>query len=618
MLQRKTHPSLTFPCQQLTGLISSSVVWNEVLQDVFSSDVQGVDCVLETVDRVYTYTIVDGVAKFVGEGDLHEKALDEHRRTITLTPSKYFSTMSANYTLSIYPTGAFYTVYITDNATLVTVGAVCIIVFVSALFFLYDFCVRRDISAKTDLLEAKRAFVRFVSHEVRTPLNSVCMGLVLMQQELAKSAGCKSIDELDKKESREVSNPEATSDDGFSLPCYRLSKEIQKNALRSVSVLNDLLNYDKIEMGNLKLELKVIRLQELVESTVQEFAVPASQKKIAMTVDFSEADEALKTAKSTTSSGGPGSSHACQTVGDDIRLQQVMRNLISNALKFTPENGKISVCATWVNPVDSREGQALCKFVLNSGVEMSVPQYGWMKVSVIDSGAGMTGDQLSKVFGAGVQFNANELQGGNGTGLGLHIAKGIMEQHNGTLEVSSLGLGHGTTFTLSIPIHDVPTDSHNVVGVGCSEIENDEETQTDCEPHPLKLLIVDDAAMNRKLLARLLRTNGHECDEAENGEVAVRLVREAMDSGQPYHSVLLDNEMPVMNGPIAAYQMRQLGSDAVIVGVTGNLLPEDVAIFERKGANSVLPKPFKMSDLESLWMEQGAYKVGSSLNGKGC
>jgi CheY-like chemotaxis protein len=222
----------------------------------------------------------------------------------------------------------------------------------------------------------------------------------------------------------------------------------------------------------------------------------------------------------------------------------------------------------------------------------------------------MTADQLSKVFGVGVQFNANELQGGNGTGLGLHIAKGIMEQHGGTLNVTSEGIGHGSTFALMIPIHNVPPETEKPVPIDSTERRRSLSVTlpTDFEATPLKILIVDDAVMNRKLLARLLRNHGHQCDEAEDGDVAVRLVKQGMDESQPYDTVLLDNEMPVMDGPTAAEHMREMGSDVFIVGITGNLLPEDVAHFKEKGANAVLPKPFKLSDLESLWVEYDVHK----------
>ena len=169
---------------------------------------------------------------------------------------------------------------------------------------------------------------------------------------------------------------------------------------------------------------------------------------------------------------------------------------------------------------------------------------------------------------------------------------------------------------MKIPIHDLPSEKDVSVSVVSTDWRRYSYTpsQADLESSPLKILIVDDAAMNRKLLTRLLRNHGHECDEAEDGAVAVRLMKEAIDDSQPYDTVLLDNEMPVMDGPTAAQHMREMGSDVFIVGITGNLLPEDVANFKQKGANSVLPKPFKLSELESLWMEYGIHKLGVADN----
>ena len=123
-----------------------------------------------------------------GEGDLHDRGYDDFERSIDLTDdATLYSQYSAQYTLTLYPTADFFEVYSTDNPITATVGAVLIILFTSLLFFLYDFNVQREFNAKKDLLAAKRAFLKFVSHEVRTPLNSVCMGLALMREEIAKA-----------------------------------------------------------------------------------------------------------------------------------------------------------------------------------------------------------------------------------------------------------------------------------------------------------------------------------------------------------------------------------------------------------------------------------------------
>jgi CheY-like chemotaxis protein len=120
-----------------------------------------------------------------------------------------------------------------------------------------------------------------------------------------------------------------------------------------------------------------------------------------------------------------------------------------------------------------------------------------------------------------------------------------------------------------------------------------------------RILIVDDATINRKLLRKMLEKLRHICDEAENGKVAVDLFTKAVESNRKYDTILMDNEMPVMNGPDSVQRIRELGYDTLIVGLTGNILPEDVAYFKNHGVDTVLPKPFVLKDLEAFWMEHG-------------
>jgi signal transduction histidine kinase len=109
----------------------------------------------------------------------------------------------------------------------------------------------------------------------------------------------------------------------------------------------------------------------------------------------------------------------------------------------------LTVEAAYLGPNDdATASDRTRKFALQSGEELKVKQSGYLRVSVTDTGAGMTEEQLSKLFQAGVQFNVNELQAGQGSGLGLYITKGIVEQHEGELRATSPGLGLGTTFAI--------------------------------------------------------------------------------------------------------------------------------------------------------------------------
>lgn len=245
-------------------------------------------------------------------------------------------------------------------------------------------------------------------------------------------------------------------------------------------------------------------------------------------------------------------------------------------------------------------------FTLKNRETVTPLRTGTLQLEVQDSGAGLTKSQISKLFRRGVQFNVNDLQAGQGSGLGLYIAKGIIEQHGGSLTASSEGLGRGSTFVVTIPLYQSD-------GANTPSNETQKSTQLSSEtahqPTPLRMLIVDDAVSNRRLLARLLENRGHACETAENGEIALQKIRQAQDAGLPeYNLILLDYEMPVLNGPATSRKLRDEGNGVFIVGITGNMLAEDVAYFLSCGANSVLPKPFQIATLEQLCME---YSVGT-------
>lgn len=176
---------------------------------------------------------------------------------------------------------------------------------------------------------------------------------------------------------------------------------------------------------------------------------------------------------------------------------------------------------------------------------------------------------------------------------------GLVESHGGTLRAKSPGLGKGATFEMTLPLFRVPpsldTKGSAIAGTGPEDQSN----------HQMNILVVDDVTSNRKLLGRLLKNRGHTYDEATDGSVAVEMITNAGDSNQVYDTILLDYEMPVMNGPTAATRIRALGYGGFIVGITGNLLPEDVQHFRSCGADAVLPKPFTMANLEDLWIDHG-------------
>jgi len=407
---------------------------------------------------------------------------------------------------------------------------------------------------------------------------------------------------------------------------------VTQNADVAVGVLNDLLNIDKIQMGSFKLEMEVLSIWEIIEQTTAEFSMMAAKQNTKLTLDLSSlvsvVDDMNDEGYSIDDEESKIRTHAAmlpssvleqKLVGDDQRIRQVLRNLLSNAIKFAKHKSVTVVVSMRDHPSNISTKQIanpVKEFKMGDASRKLFTGSGRIVVDVVDTGVGMTPVQLETVFDVGTQFNASKLQSGGGSGLGLAFAKAISEQHSGSLRAFSKGRDKGTTFRLDLPLHLNDLDDDDEKRTSSSSTKQDEEqdpTQMavsgrsrEDELQPMQILVVDDAPMNRKLLTRLLESNGHTCGQAENGRVLIDMVETNMVR---YDCILVDYEMPVMNGPDACKAIREMGYTGFVVGVTGNLLPEDVGYFLDCGADAVLPKPFKYKDLEGLLIEHGMFDL---------
>ena len=440
--------------------------------------------------------------------------------------------------------------------------------------------------------------------------------------------------------------------------CHDVTKDMIENTHCAIGILNDLLNYDRIETGALKLELGLASPIELVQKNFKQFKVQAANQKVQMTLSIDD-NIIHKLKKDHDVEEGTINLNRCMVIGDHLRLGQAVRNIISNALKFTSTDGRIEVSASF-NPngmpqIQRCEGPH--EAMLTSNPQLS--RSGSIIIQIQDSGVGLSSSQLKQIFGEGVQFDANRLQHGGGSGLGLAITKGIIEQHNGTIQASSDGHGHGTTFIIELPLYasnDCESIGQDTSPAVAAEIDtsgsgstvgssngDSEETQERTDlvktaiisqyPTKRRILVVEDVPSSRKMLVRLLERSGHVCDVAGNGELAVRAIEEDLTKAHdpshiPFDTILMDFEMPVMNGPDATEKIRQLGYESIIFGVTvsattynsyftgsgfaytsflclstlkGNVLQEDVEYFKEKGANDVIGKPISMKELNNYW-----------------
>lgn len=220
---------------------------------------------------------------------------------------------------------------------------------------------------------------------------------------------------------------------------------------------------------------------------------------------------------------------------------------------------------------------------------------GMVTIKVTDTGPGLSPEQLENMFQEGVQFNPNELQRGQGSGLGLWISREIIQQHGGTITVTSEGLGKGSTFIVSIPVL-LPTVTKSSRFSTSSRVTASHEIQG---PHslqlPIRVLVVDDSKLNAKMLSRLLQTAGMRVTMVYSGQECITVMSDPQLIEQPFDLIVMDFIMPEMSGPDTSRALRASGHKLPIIGVTGNVLPDDIQCFMAAGANAVFPKPIILS-----------------------
>jgi two-component system, sensor histidine kinase len=433
----------------------------------------------------------------------------------------------------------------------------------------------------------------------RTPLNTINLSIQVLFENLA------SIKNINEEPQDGATSPENSSKVSSLLEeCFELIRDLDENSSVAVSTLNDLINYDKIETKTFSIEKKDVNPWSVIGKTVSPMTLQAKEKNIELKL-VTQVSHPLDFPLSE----NPDLNLKClRVVGDSVKLAQVIRNLVSNALKFTPRDGKVTISASFEPLEDPSAHQSLIPLPSSRSHVAPSEEVGHVVITVTDSGPGLTAEQLLTLFQEGVQFNANQLQAGQGSGLGLWISKEIVNLHHGHIRATSAGLGCGATFVVKLPVvlrdvveNSIPSrslrnlqSSHNEIAKHSQEKESHLKSISEKGPTERHVLVVDDAPSNRKLVSRLLKSKGFICHEAENGQECVDKV---LAGDHPYEFILLDYEMPVLDGPSAARRLREEKCDLLIIGVTGNVLPEDKAYFIRQGANVVLEKPLNTTEL---------------------
>lgn len=318
-----------------------------------------------------------------------------------------------------------------------------------------------------------------------------------------------------------------------------------------LSLINQVLDFSKIEAGHLTLNEKNFNLYQLLNELQDMFQFRATNKGL----DFAIITTSLVPQYVRT---------------DQVKLRQVLINLLSNAIKFT-SSGKVTV------RVSTFSNQMLL-------AEENTQQRIYFEVE--DTGAGIATDELDKLFKAFVQTKTGR-ESQEGTGLGLAITRKFVQLMGGEISVSSQ-VGCGTTFKFDIQARVV--DGMDIERGQSKPMVVALEPNQPC----YRILIVDDQAINRQLLHKLLKPLGFELQEATNGKEAV----EVWESWEP-HCIFMDMRMPVMDGYEATKQIKSAlkGQATAVIALTASALEDEKAIVLSVGCDDFLRKPFREADL---------------------
>lgn len=388
---------------------------------------------------------------------------------------------------------------------------------------------------------AKSEFLSRMSHEIRTPMNGIVgMSTIAMQN----------IDNTDKIKD-----------------CL---EKVIMSSKHLLALINDVLDMSKIESGKVELRHESFNFRAFLQDFENLYGEQAKSKGISYeTVLASDLE--------------------VQIIGDSLRLNQVLSNLLSNALKFTPAKGIIKLRV-------SKTGED--------------QENVYLRFEVIDTGCGIAEENYDKIFESFEQENVDVTYKYGGTGLGLSIVKRFTQLMGGGIHVTSVQ-GSGSTFTVDLPFGKIKESGKPT---RFSDIDGRSDLARDCyvidyDFKGKRILLVEDNELNREIAEELIGATGASVESAEDGVQAVEKFKESAEGY--YDLILMDVQMPHMDGYEATRCIRALGrSDAQkvpIFAMTANAFAEDVQKSREAGMNAHISKPL---DIRAVYKQMNRYLQG--------
>ncbi len=357
-----------------------------------------------------------------------------------------------------------------------------------------------------------------MGHEFRTPMNAIVGFTDLLAE-------------------KTLSNSERT----------RLIKSICDSSTQLTHLIETMLDMSAIESGQLRIINEPCNLHQTLEKLYKNAVPQAKAKQLDLTLHIDE-------------------SCPIQIETDTKRLEQIIYNLIDNAIKFT-DIGQINISATIVN----------------------TPNLQTLEIKVADTGVGIKPEDQQSIFELFTQSDDNLTRSFGGAGLGLTVSRELARALNGDVAVESI-LGEGSTFTLTIGLKET---LHQ--GTPLNITANTQPTQASLES--IKLLIVDDAKDNRVLLEHILKKTGAMIEQAHDGQQAIDAIKAAIKNQVPFDLILMDMQMPVLDGYHATVELREQGISTPIIALTAHALDGDREHCLAAGCDEYMAKPINKNAL---------------------